>query len=193
MKAVEKVTYAVLAIIALQIAIMALWGVGSYNALLGQEQRVKTSWAEVENQLQRRNDLIPNLVETVRGYSIHEREIIERIAEAREKLMGAQTVGDKISASNEITGLLSRLAVIVENYPNLKADTTFVRLMDEIAGTENRLAVARRRYNEAVGDYNLRLKRFPTVIIASAVGFKEKDFYEVPEEAKKVPKVDLSR
>jgi LemA protein len=163
--------------------------IGPYNRLTRLDVAIDKSWAEVNNQLQRRNDMIPNLVETVKGYATHERELFEHIADARAKLAGATSIPDKISASNEMSGLLSRLLVVVENYPQLKANENFMRLQDELAGTENRLAVARNRYNEAVGNYNTQIRVFPTNFLAGIFGFGPRAFFEVPEAAKQVPAV----
>ncbi|OGC89484.1 MAG: LemA family protein [candidate division Zixibacteria bacterium RBG_16_53_22] len=163
--------------------------IAPYNRLTRLDVGVDKSWAEVNNQLQRRNDMIPNLVETVKGYAAHERELFEHIADARAKLAGATSIPDKINASNEMSGLLSRLLVIVENYPQLKANENFMRLQDELAGTENRLAVARNRYNEAVGIYNTQIRVFPTNLFAGIFGFGQRGFFEVPEAAKQVPVV----
>ncbi len=159
------------------------------NEFVTLEETIKAQWAQVENQLQRRADLIPNLVETVKGYAAHEREILATIANARARLMGAGSVQERMEASNELSSALARLLVIVENYPNLKADATFIRLMDELAGTENRLSVERMRYNETVRRYNIELRRFPGTLVASSFGFKEQPFFQAPPSAKEAPKV----
>jgi LemA protein len=161
----------------------------SYNSMVADQERIDQSWSEIENQLQRRSDLIPNYVETVKGYASHEKEIFVKVAEARAKLAGATQVEDKMKAANEMSTALSRLLVVVENYPQLKADQNFIRLQDELAGTENRIAVARKRYNEAVQDYNTRIRSFPGVIVARIFGFTKRPYFEAPEEAKKVPAV----
>lgn len=171
--------------------ISLLSGACGYNRLVSEEEAVDQAWSEVENQLQRRNDLVPNLVETVKGYAAHEKEIFTQIAESRAKLGGARTVEEKIGAANELSGALSRLLLIVERYPDLKANQNFIRLQDELAGTENRIAVARRRYNEAVKAFNTSVRKFPTLIIARIFGFSKKPYFEAPEEAKAVPKVDF--
>lgn len=163
--------------------------IGPYNRLTRMDVEVDKAWAEVDNHLQRRNDLIPNLVETVKGYATHERELFEHIADARARLAGSTSIPDKIDASNEMSGLLSRLLVIVENYPQLKASENFMKLQDELAGTENRLAVARTRYNQAVGEFNTQIRVFPTNLIAGMFGFGAKEFFETPEAARQVPEV----
>ena len=161
----------------------------SYNLLVAGDEGVKSAWAQVENQLQRRFDLIPNLVETVRGYATHEREVFTQVTEARAKVGGAATIEDKIGAQNQLSAALSRLLLVVENYPQLKADQNFIRLQDELAGTENRISVERRRYNEVVQAYNILLRTFPRNIIANLFGFKRAAFFEAPVEAKTAPQV----
>ena len=181
----------IVAVIVLLIALVAIFTVVPYNKLTRLSVQTEQSWAEVDNQLQRRNDLIPNLVNTVKGYATHERELFEHIADARAKLAGAVNIPDKITASNELSGFLSRLLVVVENYPQLKANENFMRLQDELAGTENRLAVARNRYNEAVGNYNTAIKVFPSNLIAGIFGFTPMKFFEAPEAVKQVPQVQF--
>lgn len=163
--------------------------IGQYNSLVKLDESVKASWAQVENQLQRRYDLIPNLVETVKGYAAHEREVLLQVTEARAKVGQAKTTEEKIEANNRLSSALSRLLVVVERYPDLKASQNFIRLQDELAGTENRIAVERRRYNEAVRAYNAKIRSFPTNILASWFGFERAKFFEAPEEAKEAPKV----
>src|SRR5512138_2876299 len=136
----------------------------SYNRFVGQEEAIKAQWAQVENQLQRRNDLIPNLVETVKGVTQHEKDVFGQIADSRAKLAGAQSPEQRIQAANEQSAALARLLVIVENYPQLRSNETFNRLMDELSGTENRIAVERMRYNERVQEYNVSRRRFPSNI-----------------------------
>ncbi|KRQ86962.1 LemA family protein [Caloramator mitchellensis] len=171
------------------LAIVVLWGISSYNTLVSLDQKTKESYSQIQNQLQRRSDLIPNLVETVKGYAKHEKEIIQNISDARAKLAGAKTLSEQAAANDELSSVLSRLLVVVENYPNLKADANFRQLMDELAGTENRIAVARKDYNSAVNAYNVKIKRFPTVIIAKLFGFDEKPYFEAEEGAQKTPNV----
>jgi LemA protein len=165
----------------------------SYNTFVGQEEAIKTQWSQVENQLQRRNDLIPNLVETAKGFAQQERDVFGAIADSRAKLAGAQTPEQTMAAANEQSSALARLLVVVENYPDLKSNQTFARLMDELAGTENRIAVERMRYNEAVQAYNTQRRSFPSNITAGIFGFKEYPLFQAPEAAKQVPKVDFSR
>ena len=173
------------------VALCSLTGC-SYNSFTGQQEAIKGSWSEVENQLQRRNDLIPNLVNTVKGFAAQEKEILDRIAASREKLAGAQTPAQKIDAANEQSSALARLLVVVENYPQLKSNENFMRLMDELSGTENRIAVARGRYNEKVQAYNALRRRFPSNITAKMFGFEEWKYFEAPAAAREVPKVDFS-
>ncbi len=165
----------------------------SYNRFTSQEEAIKTAQSEVQNQLQRRNDLIPNLVETVKGYASQERDIFTAIADSRAKMMSARTPDEQIEAANQQTSALARLLAVVENYPQLKSDANFQRLMDELAGTENRLAVARQRYNEAARQYNTLRRSFPSNVTAKVFGFQEYKYYEAPPEAQKLPKVDFSR
>ena len=162
-----------------------------YNRLVAQREQITAAWAQVENQLKRRNDLIRNLVEVTRGYAAHEKEIFERVADARARLMSAGSRDEKIAAAGELSGALGRLLAIAERYPDLKANQQFARLSDELAGTENRIAVERMRYNEAVRAYNSAIKSFPTLLYASAFGFQPQKYFEAPGEAKKVPKVDF--
>jgi len=164
---------------------------GTYNSLVTLDEGVKAAWAQVENQLQRRYDLIPNYVETVKGYAKHEKELFVKVTEARSKVGGAANIPDKIKANNQLSGALSRLMLVVERYPELKANQNFIRLQDELAGTENRIAVERRRYNETVKILNIKVRSFPTNIIAGMFGFEKAAFFEVPEAAKAVPKVEF--
>lgn len=165
----------------------------SYNRFVSQEEAIKTQWAQVENQLQRRNDLIPNLVETTKGIAQQERDVFGQIAESRAKLSGATTPEQTIDAANQQSAALARLLVIVENYPQLRSNEQFARLMDELAGTENRIAVERMRYNERVQEYNVTRRSFPSNITASVFGFKEYPVFNAPPEAERVPRVDFGR
>ncbi len=163
-----------------------------YNTMVSLREQIDAAWAQVENQLQRRNDLIPNLVEVTKGYASHEKEIFERIADARAKLIGAGTREEKIEAAENLGSALSRLLAIAENYPNLKADAQFARLSDELAGTENRIATERRRYNDAVREYNTYIKRFPQTLFARVFGFQAQPYFEASKEAQQVPKVQFN-
>jgi LemA protein len=165
----------------------------SYNRFTSQEEAIKAQWSQVENQLQRRNDLIPNLVATVKGYAAHEQQVFQSIAESRAKLAGARTPEQTIEAANQQTTALARLLAIAENYPQLKADAQFNRLMDELAGTENRIAVERMRYNERVQEYNTARRQFPSNVTAKVFGFKEYPYFQAPPEAKQLPKVNFGR
>jgi LemA protein len=174
------------------LAAFALTGC-SYNRFVSQEEAIKAQWAQVENQLQRRNDLIPNLVETTKGFAQHEESVYKDIADARSKLLAAKSPEETIAAANQQTSALGRLLAVVENYPQLKANEQFNRLMDELAGTENRLAVERMRYNERVQDYNTSRRQFPANMTAKVFGFKEYPFFQAPADAKTVPKVNFSK
>ena len=178
----------ILAALAIVLAAVSFSGC-SYNKFVSQEEAVKAQWAQVQNQLQRRNDLIPNLVETVKGYASHEEGVFKEIAESRAKLAGATTPAEQIAAANQQSAALGRLLVIVENYPNLKANEQFNRLMDELSGTENRISVERMRYNERVQEYNTSRRQFPGVLTAKIFTFKDYPLYEAPPEARQVPKV----
>jgi LemA protein len=162
---------------------------GTYNSLVTMDESVKGAWAQVENQLQRRYDLIPNYVETVKGYAKHEKQVFVEVANARSKVAGATTVNDKIQANGQLSSALGRLLLVVERYPELKANTNFIRLQDELAGTENRIAVERRRFNEMVKAYNIKVRSFPTNILAAMFGFEKATFFEVPKEQQQAPKV----
>ena len=165
----------------------------SYNRFVSQEEAIKTQWAQVENQLQRRNDLIPNLVETTKGFAQQERDVFGQIAESRAKLAGARGPEQVMQAANEQSSALARLLVVVENYPQLRSSETFGRLMDELAGTENRLAVERMRYNERVQEYNTLRRQFPSNLTANVFGFREYPVFNAPPEAERVPRVDFGR
>jgi LemA protein len=162
---------------------------GTYNRMVSEREAVDKSWAQVENVLQRRGDLIPNLVETVKGYAAHEKEVFESVADARSKLAGAATPQDAANANAGLSSALGRLLAIAENYPQLKANENFMRLQDELAGSENRIAVERMRYNEQVRTYNTLIKRFPANVIAGFFHFGQKDYFEAEAGAREVPKV----
>jgi len=170
------------------IAVMAFIGV--YNNIVSKHETITAKWAQVENQLQRRNDLIPNLVNTVKGYAAHEKTVFENVTNARSQWAKANTLDEKVKAAGAMDSALSRLLLVVENYPNLKADQTFLKLMDELSGTENRIAVERMRYNEAVKDYNITVRMFPGNIIAGMFGYRPAtEYFKAEEKAKVVPEV----
>ena len=164
--------------------------VGIRNDLVTKKEAVNAAWSQVDVALQRRADLIPNLVETVKGYAKHEETIMTAVANARSALLGAKTPQEKIAANTQLDGALGRLLVVVENYPNLKANETFLRLQDELAGTENRIAVERRKYNETVQSYNTQIQLFPNNIVASMSGFERNDaYFKTDPGARTAPKV----
>jgi LemA protein len=165
----------------------------SYNRFTAQEEAIKAQWGQVENQLQRRSDLIPNLVESTKGFAAQERDVFQAVADARAKMAGATTPAQRIEAANAESSALARLLVVVENYPQLKSDATFARLMDELAGTENRLATERMRYNERIQEYNTLRRRFPSNVTAAVFGFEEYPYFNAPTTAEAAPKVDFSR
>ncbi len=164
---------------------------GSYNRLVQARENVKQRWSQVDNQLQRRNDLITNLVETVRGVANQELAVFSQIADARARMAGAKTQDQQVDAGRAMDSALGRLLVVVENYPQLKSNEAFRQLMDELAGTENRLATERMRYNQAVQDYNVMIQRFPTNLYAGALGFQQSTYYQIADTARAVPRVDF--
>ncbi len=184
----KKIIIVVAVIAVLAIAVYSLFA-GNYNKFVQMDVGIKAAWSQVENQLQRRYDLIPNLVETVKGYAKQEKDVLVEVTNARAKVGGAGTVPDKIAANNELSGALSRLMVVVERYPDLKSNQNFMKLQDELAGTENRIAVERMRYNDAVKIYNQAIRSFPANFVAGMFGFKEAAFFKVDEVAKAAPKV----
>ena len=165
----------------------------SYNRFTTQQEAIKSQWAQVENQMQRRSDLIPNLVETVKGVAQQEQTVFGAIADARAKMAGATTPAERIAASNAESAALARLLVVVENYPQLRSNESFNRLMDELAGTENRLATERMRYNERLQEYNTLRRRFPSNVTAKIFGFGEYPYFDAPEAAQAVPKVNFNK
>lgn len=185
----QKTTVIVIGIVLLVILIPFGYLKGTYNALVTMDEGVKAAWAQVENQLQRRYDLIPNYVETVKGYAKHEKDVFVKVTEARSRVAGAGGISEKIAANNQLSSALARLLVVVERYPELKANTNFIRLQDELAGTENRISVERRRFNEAVRALNTKIRSFPTNLIAGMFGFEKATFFEVPKEKQEAPKV----
>lgn len=182
----------VVAVVVVLVLIFAGQLAGSYNRLVASQQGVQQGWAEVDNQLQRRNSLIGNLAETVKGTALQEQQVFGDIAAARAAMAGAKTPQEQVQAAQGMDSALGRLLVVIENYPQLRSNEAFLGLMDELAGTENRIAVARDRYNQVVKDYNTMVKRFPTNLYAGIMGFKDAPYYPVPEAAKATPKVDFS-
>jgi len=176
------------------IALLAVWIGGMYidrrNEMVRKNEAIKAAWAQVDNQLQRRADLIPNLVETVKGFAAQEQSVFGEIARARAALVGARTPADRIAANSQLDGALARLLVVVENYPQLKSNENFLRLQDELAGTENRIAVERKRYNDTLQDYNTYIGLFPNNLFAGWAGFKRnEDYFRSAEAARQAPKV----
>ncbi len=165
--------------------------VGGYNGLVTKQENVDNSYANLDVMLQRRADLIPNLISTVKGYATHETEVIEKVTEARTKLVNANNVDEKSEANNELTTSLSALMVIVENYPDLKASTNFAQLSDELAGTENRIAVARKDYNDVAKSFNTSIKRFPNNLLAGMFGFEKAEYFQASEKSAEVPNVSF--
>ena len=163
-----------------------------YNSLVNLGENVEAKAADIDVQLQRRADLIPNLINTVKGYMEHENDVIDKITLARENLVNANSTADKANANAELTSALNNLFVIVENYPDLKSSSNFIELQDELAGTENRIAIARKEYNEVVADYNKKIKSFPTNIIAGMFNFDSKDYFTAKEGADEVPQVNFN-
>jgi len=184
---VNKSVWIILAVVAL----LVVFGISSYNSLVGLNENVNGKWSQIENMLQRRADLIPNLVNTVKGYAAHEQQAIQSVADARAKLAGAGGPAAKAQANGELNSALARLLVVVENYPNLKADKNFRALMDELSGTENRIAVARKDYNDAVQVFNTKIRSLPTSIFAGMMGFGPKEYFRAEEGARQVPQVNF--
>lgn len=172
------------------VVIIIIGFVSVYNGMVAKHETIAAKWAQVENQLQRRNDLIPNLVNTVKGYAAHESTVFEEVTKARSQWAKATTVDEKVKAAGTVDAALGRLLLVAENYPILKADQTFIRLMDELSGTENRIAVERMRYNEAVKEYNITVRTFPGNVIAGIFGYKPAtEYFKAEEGAKAVPEV----
>ena len=181
----SKGMIAVLAAVAL-VAVMLFSG---YNSLVTANENINGKWSQVDNQLQRRSDLIPNLVSTTQGMAKQEKEVFQAVNDARTKLAGAQGVNATAEASGELSGALSHLLMVAENYPTIKSDASFRQLADELAGTENRIAVARRDYNTAVQDYNTQIKSLPKSIYAGIFGFSAREYFKADEKAQEVPQV----
>ncbi len=186
-----KPWHIVLIVVAILVVALAGYTISGYNGLVEQRQSVEQSESDIQSNLQRRADLIPNLVNTVKGYASHEESIMEEVSAARAALVGADNTGDQLAANDQMTSALNRLLAIAENYPDLKANTNFIQLQDELAGTENRINQARRAYNEAVKNYNTKIQRFPTNLIAGIFGFDAYDYFEASEGAQEVPSVNF--
>lgn len=192
-KSGSRVLFGVLGAIVAIVVIILIWFFSTKNSLIRLEESANNQYASIDTQLQRRMDLIPNLVNTVKGYDIHETEVIDSITEARAKIGSATTTTESIDAENELTSSLSRLIAISENYPDLKADANYQTLMDELAGTENRIAAARKDYNSVVTTYNAKIRSFPSSIVANSSGMEALPYFEASPEAQTVPTVDFSK
>ncbi len=186
----KKSSIIILVVVAI-IAIVIIMIASSYNGIVAKSEEVDNKFSTIDTQLQRRADLIPNLVNTVKGYASQEQQVIDSVTEARAKLAGATTVSEKAEADGELTNALNRLMIVVENYPDLKSSQNFIQLSDELAGTENRIATARRDYNEAVKEYNLKIKKFPTNLMAGMFGYDQRDYFEASEASQEVPNVNF--
>ncbi len=172
-------------------AAVAVFFIGGYNSLVSKQTAVEEQGANIDTQLQRRADLIPNLVKTVKSYTDHESEVFSEVNEAREKLMQAGTMAEKSEANEEVTSALNKLIAVAESYPELKSDKVYIDLMDELAGTENRIAYSRENYNSAVADYNKAIRTFPGVFFAGMFGFEKAELFEAAAGASEVPEVDI--
>ncbi|SCG82741.1 LemA protein [Proteiniborus sp. DW1] len=188
---VMRVGLIVLAVILIIVVGFGAIIVGSYNNLVKLDEETNAKWAQIENQLQRRADLIPNLVNTVKGFAAQEENVLLGVTQARSRLETARTPGEYADANAQLTTALERLNVVVEAYPELKSNENFIRLQDELAGTENRIAVARMDYNESAEILNKKVRTFPTNIIAGMFGFNQREYFKVSDEAKEVPQVNF--
>ena len=187
----KKSTIAIIVVVVILIAIIAGL-VSNYNGVVSLSEEVDNKFATIDTMLQRRADLIPNLVNTVKGYTNQEQAVIDSVTDARAKLAGANSVGEKANADQELSTALSNLLVVVENYPDLKSSQNFINLSDELAGTENRIATARKDYNDAVKEYNTKIKRFPTNIVSGMFGYGEREYFQASEGSEEVPTVDFN-
>lgn len=187
MKNVSKVAIIIGVVILLVIILFA----GTYNSLVNKAEEADNKLANISVQLERRADLIPNLINSVKGYMTHEQSVIDSVTNAREKLVNSNNTQDKATANQELTEALSNFFLIVENYPDLKSNTNFIQLQDELAGTENRISVARKDYNDAVKSYNKTIKSFPKNVLAGIFGFNQKDYFEAKDSSNEVPKVSF--
>jgi len=173
------------------VAVLIGWLIGVYNSLIRLRNRTDEAWSDIDVQLKRRYNLIPNLVETVKGYATHERELFEKVTKARTAAMGAQDPAEKAQAENALSGTLKSLFAVAENYPDLKANQNFLELQRELSDTENKIQAARRFYNGNVRDFNIKIQKFPNTLVAGTLGFKKRDFFEVEEEAREPVKVEF--
>ncbi len=187
----KKSTIVIIVVVVILVAIIAGL-VSNYNGVVSLSEEVDNKFATIDTMLQRRADLIPNLVNTVKGYTNQEQAVIDSVTDARAKLAGANSVGEKANADQELTSALNNLLVVVENYPDLKSSQNFINLSDELAGTENRIATARKDYNDAVKKYNTKIKRFPTNIVSGMFGYGEKEYFQASEGSEEVPTVDFN-
>lgn len=187
----KKSTIVIIVVVVILVAIIAGL-VSNYNVVVSLSEEVDNKFATIDTMLQRRADLIPNLVNTVKGYTNQEQAVIDSVTDARAKLAGANSVGEKANADQELSTALSNLLVVVENYPDLKSSQNFINLSDELAGTENRIATARKDYNDAVKEYNTKIKRFPTNIVSGMFGYGEKEYFQASEGSEEVPTVDFN-
>lgn len=187
----KKSTIVIIVVVVILVAIIAGL-VSNYNGVVSLSEEVDNKFATIDTMLQRRADLIPNLVNTVKGYTNQEQAVIDSVTDARAKLAGANSVGEKANADQELSTALSNLLVVVENYPDLKSSQNFINLSDELAGTENRIATARKDYNDAVKEYNTKIKRFPTNIVSGMFGYGDKEYFQASEGSEEVPTVDFN-
>ena len=187
----KKSTIVIIVVVVILVAIIAGL-VSNYNGVVSLSEEVDNKFATIDTMLQRRADLIPNLVNTVKGYTNQEQAVIDSVTDARAKLAGANSVGEKANADQELSTALSNLLVVVENYPDLKSSQNFINLSDELAGTENRIATARKDYNDAVKEYNTKIKRFPTNIVSGMFGYGEKEYFQASVGSEEVPTVDFN-
>jgi LemA protein len=178
--------------LALIVLIIVVWFIGTYNSLVSADQAVNEKWSQVENQYQRRADLIPNLVETVKGYAEHEATVFEAVTKARSQWASAKTPDEKVKAAGEMDSAIARLLVVAEAYPTLKASDNFIALQAQLEGTENRVTVARMDYNTVVKEYNVKTKKIPTSIVAGIYGYNDKPFFEAEKGSEKAPKVNFT-
>lgn len=192
---IGKTLLVVLGVLAFFVLIVVVWFIATYNSLVTADQDVNAKWSQVENQYQRRYDLVPELVETVKGYATHEREVFEEVTRARSQWAAAKSAGNtdqQMKATADLESSISRLLLVAENYPNLKASDNFMALQAQLEGTENRVAVARMDYNNAVQDYNTKIKKIPTSIVAGVYRYEDKPFFEAEKGAEKAPKVNFT-